>query len=480
VNVQVIPLVILIVYVILTVVVANLMLKKKLGSEHYLAAGRALPAFLVLAIVLGDWLGGGSTVGVCQRGYNEGIVGWIYPISIGIALFVLAFTMSARFRRLGAVTVPEVVGKVFDSRTRLTSAILIGVAYYCLGITQITAGGALLSPLLGVDKWLADLIAAIVFIAIVTGGGLRSIALVNIIQCAVIYGGMLLGLFFSLQLIGGSASAGFERLLSELPPSFWSFEAISPITWTGEIMAVVFTCFAAQAAIIGVFAAKDEKAAVRGTWLAGALVIPIGMVFVLLGMCARVHYGDTLPFGLTAGPAIMLALPPIVAGVALCGLFAAIMSTGPLCFLAPVQIMMRDIYSARINPNAPDRKVLLYSRVLGIILISIGWIVSITLYDVLGTIFWAFTLRAGIGVLLLTVTYLGARYVSEAGAFWGLIGGFIALIAWMVAGSPYEIHVAMPTIVAVFAIAIIVSRFKKRKEELSPEARNALYPERKH
>ncbi len=96
-NVNVIPAIILISYIILTLVIANMVLRKKMGSEHYLVAGRALPMFMVMAVVLGDWLGGGSTVGVCQRGYNEGIVGWVYPISIGIGLIVFSLYPLRKF-----------------------------------------------------------------------------------------------------------------------------------------------------------------------------------------------------------------------------------------------------------------------------------------------------------------------------------------------------------------------------------------------
>lgn len=475
-NIHTIPLTILIAYVVLTVVVANLVGRRWLGAEHYLVAGRALPTLLVLVVVLGDYLGGGSVIGVAQRGYNEGIVGWIYPISISIALLFFGLVMAGRYRRLGAVTVPEIARRLFDTKTRNLSAILIGMAYYVITVITVVAGGALLSPLLGIDKCLADLIAAVIFIAIVVGGGLHSIAIVNIIHCIIIYLGMLLGLFYSLVLIGGSVPAGFGILRSQLPPSFWSFEAISPVTWSGEILATVFACFAAQAAITGIFAAKDDKAAARGTIMAGALVIPIGVVFVMLGMCARVYYGSGLPFGLTASPAIMLALNPVVAGIALCGCWAAIVSTGPLCLLAPVQIIIRDVYQAYINPKASDKKVLLYSRALTIVLGITCWLLAMLLYKLLDTVFWAFTLRVGMGVLFLAITYLGARYVSESGAFWGLIAGFIALIAWTVAGSPYGIHVAVPTIIAVFIVSVVISRFRKRKVELSPEVMEALHP----
>jgi len=52
----------------------------------------------------------------------------------------------------------------------------VGLAYYVPAITQIIAGGALLTPSLGIEKWPADLIAAAVFLAIIAAGGLRSTA----------------------------------------------------------------------------------------------------------------------------------------------------------------------------------------------------------------------------------------------------------------------------------------------------------------
>jgi SSS family solute:Na+ symporter len=475
-QLHVIPITILIAYVVLTLVVANVVLRKSLGAEHFLAAGRQLPVFMVLVIILGDWLGGGSTIGVSQRGYTEGIIAWLYPISIGIALFVLAFTMAARFRRLGAVTVPEVMGRLFDEKTRLASSIFISFAYFVLGITQIIAGGALLSSLLGVDKWVADLLSAVIFLVIVVAGGLHSIALVNVIQCMVIFVGMSFALFFSLSLIGGSVSEGFNMLIHKLPPSFWSFESISPVRWSGEVLSTVFACFAAQAAITGVFAAKDTKSAVTGTWIAAALIIPIGVVYVLVGMCARVYFGNELPFGLTAGPAMILSLHPVVAGIALCGILAAIVSTGPLCFLAPTQILMRDIYSVYINKKASDKKILLFSRILAAALIIAGFVIGIIMYDLLRAIFWAFTLRCGMAVLLLSVAYLGARRVSEDGAFWSLIVGFVIMIIWTVLGSPYNIHIAIPTIVSVFISAVFITAFRKRRLALSQEVQQAYYP----
>jgi len=66
-SIQIVPSIILILYAVITIGVANIVLRKKLGSEHFLVAARALPLTLVVAVVLGDMVVGASIVGVtCQ------------------------------------------------------------------------------------------------------------------------------------------------------------------------------------------------------------------------------------------------------------------------------------------------------------------------------------------------------------------------------------------------------------------------------
>ncbi len=477
--INIIPLVMLIGYVILIIGVANIVLKKKLGSDHFLVAKYALPLSLVVAVVLGDTAGGPSTVGVCQSGYNVGIVGILYPIALGLGMIVFASTMSMRYRKLKAVTVPEVMGILFDKKTRLITAVVIAVAYFFIGIAQILSGGALISSLLKMGIWLVELITALIFVMLIIAGGLQSIALVNVIQVIFILAGTFVSLFFSLLMISDSVPAGISRIWNELPPSFWSFSTGNPLTLTGEALGTIFAVFAAQAAITGIFAAKDEKVAVKGMWIASIGYIPIGIAFTILGLVARVYFGDTLPYGLQAAPAMILALNPVLAGIGLCGVAAAIASTGPLIFLAPVQIFVRDIYLVYINPKSSDKLTLLVNRLLTVTLIALGWLLAATFQQIIAIQYYSFAFRAGIGVLAISITYLGARYVSEDGGFWGLIVGVIVFVAWTLAGSPYGIHVAIPSLSAVFIAALVITRFRKRKHALPEEVEEALHPLKK-
>ncbi len=467
------PLAILAAYALVTLGIGNLVLRRRLGSEHFLVAARALPLSLVVAVVGGDMLGGASTVGVSQRGYTDGIVGAVFNFSVGIAFFVFAATMAGRYRRLRAVTVPEIVGRLFDGRTRALAAVVIAIAYFVIGVSQIMAAGALLSPLLGIGVSSAELIAAAVFFAIVVAGGLHSIAFVNIVQLVVMLGGAVVSVLYSLQFVGGSVAVGFHRIWTELPSSYWSLNPGNPLTQGGEMLGTVFNLFAAQAAITGIFAAKDVRVAVKGAWLTGAMFLFVGVPFALIGMAARVQFGADLPGGLAAAPAMILALNPVVASIGLCGLFAAIVSTGPLCFLAPVQIFLRDVIGHR---ELTDRQRLVISRALGGAVLAAGWAAAATFEGILNLTIWAYAFRAGIAVVVLGVTYLGTRRVSEAGAFWGLMTGAAMFAIWTLAGTPLGIHVAIPSMTANFATTLIVSRLSPRRRAWPVEVVEAIHP----
>ncbi len=473
-TVHMIPLIILAVYAIASVVVANIFLRRKLGADHFLVAARQLPLTLVVAVMVGDMVGGASTVGVCQRGFTDGISASLYSVSLGLAFFAVAATMARRFRALHAVTIPEVTGRIFDRKTRLATALVIGISYFFIGITQIMAGGALLSPLLNIGIMPAELISVVLFALIIIVGGLRSIALVNILQVVVIFGGMIAALIGSLILIGGDIAGGVARLGNTLPEGSWRLFARPPMVVSGEIIGTVFTFFAAQAAITGLFAARDTETAVKGTWIAGALVLPVGFGFALLGMCARIHFGETLPTGLSAAPAMMLALNPVLAGISICGLFAAIISTGPLNFLAPIQIFVRDIYIPHIRQSASDREILFLNRTLAVALLALGWFVAVGFEEILGITYWAFAFRAGIAVVLLAAVYLGAQRVSGDGAFWGLLAGVGVFAAWTLLGEPFGVHVAIPSLATVLVVSLAVSALLPRKQPLDPEVAEAI------
>lgn len=87
------------VYLIVTVGIAAILSRRVRASDSFLVAARSLPWFLVMAVTVGDWIGGGTVIGVAQRGYTDGISAALYNAGMAIALLIFAATLATRYRR---------------------------------------------------------------------------------------------------------------------------------------------------------------------------------------------------------------------------------------------------------------------------------------------------------------------------------------------------------------------------------------------
>lgn len=461
---------IVMIYIIVTIVIAVIVSKKVRSSDSFLVATRSLPWFLVLAVVVGEWIGAGTVIGVAQRGYTDGITGSLYNVGMFIALVVFAVKLAARYRRAGVITVPEIVKGLFDKKTSYVSSVMLILAYFVIIVITIVGGSAVLSLLFGISHTWGLAISAGLFVAIAIVGGLVAVSITNIMHVVVLIIGLVMALIFGLVKVGG-----WTGLSEALPASYFDITGgAQPQMWTGEVLSVVIGFIAAQVLIMGILASKNPKAAVKGSLASAIIVLPIGVVSAMLGMLSRALYGDVLPHGLAAAPAAMLALNPWIAGFALCGLAAAIISSGPAVVLGLSQLVVRDVYVGIINPAASDKKVLFYSRAFTLVMGILAFILSLTLYEILTAVYWVFAIRAGIGALILMVTYLGMKRVNERGAFWGLLCGLGALVYWTLANHPFGIHEVYPMIAAVVVVSLIVSAVTKRKVQIPDDVRNSF------
>ncbi|MBA7689399.1 Sodium/glucose cotransporter [subsurface metagenome] len=458
------------IYIIVTMVIAIALAKRVRSSDSFLIAARGLPWFLVTAVVTGAWIGGGSVIGVAQSGYTTGIAGCLYNVGMFIALTLFAFTLVKRYRRTGAITIPEMVKSFFGNKTGHVASVMIILAYSIIMITTLVSGGAVLSLVLGISQTWGIAISAILFVGITLAGGLVSISLTNFIHVVVLFLGLLMSAIFGLMKVGG-----WSGLSQALPASYFDFTGGVPHQlWTGDLVSVVIGFFAAQVVIIGILAGKDPEATAKGCFASAFLVLPLGIACVLLGMISRVIYGDALPYGLTAGPAAMVALNPWLGGFAICGIWAAIISSGPAIVLGLSQLFVQDYYVGIINPAAPDNKVLFYSRAITVVIGIITFVFALGFYEVLSGILWAFAIRAGVGLLIIMIAYLGMSRVNEKGAFWGLLCGLVVLIYWTIADRPWDIHEVYPMLGSVAVVTLIISAFTKRKASIPEHIRESF------
>ena len=110
------------------------------------------------------------------------------------------------------------------------------------------------------------------------------------------------------------------------------------------------------------------------------LFIAFGATY--MGMAARVLMPE-LPAGSSAYAAMVVSyFPKGISGLVLVGVFAAIMSTGVVCINCCAANISVDVYKARINPKAPDRRVKLLGMVSSLAVGVVGALLAWWKYDI--------------------------------------------------------------------------------------------------
>jgi sodium/proline symporter len=121
---------------------------------------------------------------------------------------------------------------------------------------------------------------------------------------------------------------------------------------------------------------------------------------------------------------------PIIGGLFLCGILAAIMSTADSQLLVTASSFTSDIYKNKLNRNASDKHLLWVSRISVIVIAAIAFLIAMnkdsSVMDLVSNAWAGF--GATFGALILLSLYW--RRVNRAGAFAGVLAGGLTVIVW--------------------------------------------------
>ncbi|MDD4402411.1 MAG: sodium:solute symporter family protein [Desulfitobacteriaceae bacterium] len=406
---------IIILYFVITILVGLYAKKKSTSSASFHGAG--LGVLMCVAAGTGEWLGGTSTVGIAEFGFTHGISGAWYSIANGLGVIVLAIFFAELYRSLDTITVPGIVEKFIGVNARVVASVLLTFVMIAVGTAQIIAAGTLGVSILGLDFNTAVIILGIGFIIYTLAGGMNSVAYTNVMHLFCMYGGMILALLFVSHSLGG-----LSTLAAELPAD--PYFKVGGIGWpkvSSWVIASVLGACTAQAGIQPILAAKDTKTAKKAAFATALVVAPFGILTALLGMAAKVSFPE-LTNAKMALPTLMMNLNPIVGGIVMAALFAAILSTICPLILASGTMFTKDIYQRVFKPQASDQEVLSVSRLTTGLAGVICIVLAILFYGgttILDMVYFAYSIRGALFVVLLYAIYW--KYTSRRGAVWAMI-----------------------------------------------------------
>ena len=465
-----VSLAILILYIVALFAISWFAKKRSEGTtENYALAGRKLNAPLIGVSIIGLAVGGASTIGVSEHAFKVGLsAGW-YTAAWGIGAIIMGMFLAEKYRKANITTVSELIERHHDSKAVVLGVICQIIIQLVIISLQYIAGGSIISAIMPeIGFKTGVMISAVTFIGITFIGGMWSASLSNILNIILIYAGIAIATVIQFTKVGGLS--GLEM---NLPANIPWFDPVAGVGIKGIMswIVVLFTVNLSLQIIIQIsLGAKDAATARKGFVWGGILMIPVGFMSALLGICAKAAY-PTANAAL-ALPQAIVELQPLLAGLTLAALWAADVSTACNLLLSAGTLFSKDIYKRYINPACDESKQLSVMRwsvvISGVLTVGMAMMVS----GILNTIMMGLSLTAAFSIIVIVALFF-PQYACKAAGFNTMLVGLVLLIAWQLVPAirifPHVIYMEWVACIITYVVTAIVAPEKKALPAVCPE-----------
>ena len=300
-------------------------------------------------------------IAYAQIGYEDGLVGVTVFWSTAFAILAGTFVFARRWQRANLATPIEYLERRYGPSVRQVVS-WSGVAFRVLDNTvRLYTLGVIASQFLGVSLGTGIWLGALIVLVYTMTGGLWSVLVTDIVQCAVLMGVALTILPMSLHAVGGLGA-----LHAALPGHFSLFQGHRGTLWfLAAYYLIVFIKYNGSWSFVQRLASvPNERDAVKMGLLSSAIFFLFPVVAVLPAVAARVYLPD-LPPEMHERCYIEMCtrlLPHGMLGMMVAAMLAASLSTLGAEFNVTSSVFTTDIYRRIFRRTAGERELLLVAR----------------------------------------------------------------------------------------------------------------------
>lgn len=459
------------IYFLVLISIGVLGMRRAITSEQYMVADRNLGVWMLFGCLTAVFLGGSSTIGSSQLGYEIGLSGiwFVFSMGLGITLFALVFLDRVMGYKL--VTISELLGRLFGTKSKLIGAIVAAIYTLLISVTQIIAIGALLS---GVFDWglMPSILVGggIVFFYTILGG-MWTLTVTDIFQFSI----MTIGIFAIMLPQSLGAAGGFQGLTDNLPSSYFNLTEIGLREILSYLLTYTLGMMVGQDIWQRYFTAKTTKVAKSAGVLVGIYSLLYSLAMVIIGMCALVVIPGIQN---TQDVFTTMAFETIstgLLGIVFAAVAAAIMSTASGTLLASSTLISKDILKDHFFTKINDTQFLLVSRITTFVLAVVAIIIALWIQELLVAIDVAYAVLAG-SIFIPILFGLFSNKVTPNAAFSAILLSAIAVIIglWIegLGSSNPIIYGIVVNIITIITVSYFDKGNRRNKAELKAGTEN--------
>lgn len=424
------------------------------SADGYYLGGRSLGAITIAGSLLLTNLSAEQIVGLNGQSFAEGVLVMAWETLAAIAMIVTAIYLLPRYMRSGITTIPTFIQERFDSHTKAILSVLFLIAFGIVLLPTILYSGSLafstmfdLPTVLGISQsgviWTCVWTIGVIGIIYAIFGGLKAVAVSDLVNAiGLLIAGLLIP-YFGLSLIGdGSISNGLNTLWNAHPEKFNTIGGIDAsipfgTIFTGMMIAQMYYWGTNQSILQRVFGAKNLAEGQKGMILAAFVKFLIPVVVVLPGIIAWHVFDGNLANADQAYPALVKkVLPAAYLGFFAAVLFGAVLSSFNSLLNSSATLFGFDLYKQYFKKNATEKQTVRAGKIFGFFLALISMTISpfienapdglfAYIQESLGSLSVPILAVVTVGMLTKRVPALGAKIVLIGGVLMYLISQFV-------------------------------------------------------
>ena len=400
--------------------------KKAKGKSF--SGGKSASTTIVAGTIIGTLVGGSSTIGTAQLAYNYGMSAWWFTLGAGLGCLIMAIWFVKPFRAQNKLTITGMVNDVYGPKVGLTATLLSSLGIFVNIIAQLIAATTIIAIFVPDASILVmALIAAALMVTSVIFGGVTSAGMVGILKTALLYLACIGGGLVALSLFGGVDQIVNNPVLDH--DTYFNIFARGVGKDLGAGLSLLVGVLSTQTYVQAVLAGKNDAVAVKGALISAALIPPIGIGGILIGLYMRVNYPDLANAKFAFPTFVLDNMPPLLGGVIIATLLIAVVGTGSGLALGISTIINQDIVQRVTKKFSSPEKSMLVTR---FCIVAILFIASFFTTGALGDIildfsFMSMGLRGAVLFVPLLCLLFFRRRVKGVYALASVIAGPVAV-----------------------------------------------------
>lgn len=472
------------VYLLFMILIGAFYAKKNTSSEDFFLGGRKLGGFVAALSAQASDMSGWLLMGLPGAIYLVGVGGdgWC-ALGLFIGTTLNWLVISSRLRKYtikanNSVTLPAYFENRFRDNKRVlmsVSSVTIVIFFLVYCASALAAGGQLFESIFGVDYKISLTIGAVVILVYTFLGGFFAVCVTDFIQGMLMLVALLAVPVVALMVMkqdGVTIASGLAA--NTLPATAADFTNILRYkdgnnTWVNIVSGLGWGLgyFGMPHILVRFMAVRSEKELKKSkvtaiSWVALSLFFAcfIGVIGrAYLAPNQLVESGSERVFIEMIKKLFIEDInAPFIAGLFLCGILAAIMSTADSQLLVSASSVAEDIYKGLIDKKADTRKVFRVSRITVIAVAVLAYIIALNPNNtIMGLVSNAWAgLGASFGPLVLLSLFW--KRTNFQGAVAGVVTGALTVILWdyipLVNGVTLGKATGLYSLVAGFALSL--------------------------